>query len=390
MQRVSDDARRAVLKAMGIPAGNDGEIASSLAAARPVELGEMRRRRRRRFASCRNFCATAAPGASPASSTACAPSATGASAISRIWRASPRSPPRRARISSGVNPLHALFLAAPERCSPFSPSNRDFLNPLYIAIDRAPGFARHGRRAGAAGGRARLRAGRLPRRRSAEAPGARAPVPHLLRERLGGGRRVLRGFPRRSAASRSICTRSSRRCPRRWCSRDTARPGTAGRRNSASPARTRSRAFAEEQAELVSFHAWLQWLADRQLREAQARAIGAGMRIGLYLDLAVGVTPDGSATWSDRAITVPGARIGAPPDYFNEAGQDWGLAPMSPAGLVARNFEPYRNSLDIALRHAGAHPHRPRDEPLPALLDRRRLHRRRRRLCALPLRPHAA
>ena len=40
----------------------------------------------------------------------------------------------------GVNPLHALFLAAPHRRSPFSPSNRRFLNPLYIAVDALPFF----------------------------------------------------------------------------------------------------------------------------------------------------------------------------------------------------------------------------------------------------------
>jgi 4-alpha-glucanotransferase len=78
------------------------------------------------------------------------------------------------------------------------------------------------------------------------------------------------------------------------------------------------------------------------------------MRIGLYLDFAVGVAPDGSATWSDRALLVPGARIGAPPDYFNAAGQDWGIAPLSPAGLAARRFEPYREAIDAVLRHAGA------------------------------------
>ncbi len=36
----------------------------------------------------------------------------------------------------GVNPLHALFMAAPQRSSPYSPSSRRFLNPFYIAIDR--------------------------------------------------------------------------------------------------------------------------------------------------------------------------------------------------------------------------------------------------------------
>jgi 4-alpha-glucanotransferase len=72
------------------------------------------------------------------------------------------------------------------------------------------------------------------------------------------------------------------------------------------------------------------------------------------MDLAVGVTPDGSATWSDRELTVSSARIGAPPDYFNEAGQDWGLAPLSPASLVRRDFQPYTAALDAVVRHAGA------------------------------------
>jgi 4-alpha-glucanotransferase len=114
------------------------------------------------------------------------------------------------------------------------------------------------------------------------------------------------------------------------------------------------RAFAEEEEELVSFHSWLQWVADTQLAAAAGRARAAGLRVGLYLDFAVGVAPDGSDTWADREIVAASARIGAPPDYFNAAGQDWGLAPLSPAGLVARDFEPYRESLDAVLRHAGA------------------------------------
>ena len=60
-------------------------------------------------------------------------------------------------------------------------------------------------------------------------------------------------------------------------------------------------AFAERHADEVAFHAWLQWLADRQLGEARDAALDAGMRIGLYLDFAVGEVPDGSSTWSDRA-----------------------------------------------------------------------------------------
>jgi 4-alpha-glucanotransferase len=40
----------------------------------------------------------------------------------------------------GLNPLHALFDDAPEQASPYSPSSRLFLNPLYIALDQVPEF----------------------------------------------------------------------------------------------------------------------------------------------------------------------------------------------------------------------------------------------------------
>ena len=103
----------------------------------------------------------------------------------------------------------------------------------------------------------------------------------------------------------------------------------------------------------IAFHAWLQWQADRQLGAARDAALAAGMRIGLYLDFAVGEAPDGSSTWSDRGVTVPGARVGAPPDYFNAAGQDWGLAPLSPVAM-ADGAAPFHRLMDDAARRAGA------------------------------------
>jgi 4-alpha-glucanotransferase len=78
------------------------------------------------------------------------------------------------------------------------------------------------------------------------------------------------------------------------------------------------------------------------------------MRIGLYLDLAVGVAPDGADTWTNAGAVLAGARLGCPPDMFNEAGQDWGLAPLSPIALLTRDFEPWRLVLDELMRSAGA------------------------------------
>ena len=65
--------------------------------------------------------------------------------------------------------------------------------------------------------------------------------------------------------------------------------------------------FAAAHAGEVAFHAWLQHLADEQLAHAQAAARAAGMRIGLYLDLAVGTAPDGAATWADPKLAMTGA-----------------------------------------------------------------------------------
>lgn len=112
--------------------------------------------------------------------------------------------------------------------------------------------------------------------------------------------------------------------------------------------------FADDHAEDITFHCWLQWLAHEQLAATQRHARASGMRIGLYLDLAVGSAPDGAATWMDRTLVVPGARIGSPPDPLNDHGQDWGLAPIAPATLVARNMAPLDDIVAPLMAHTGA------------------------------------
>jgi 4-alpha-glucanotransferase len=114
------------------------------------------------------------------------------------------------------------------------------------------------------------------------------------------------------------------------------------------------RQFGQENADRIAFHMWLQWLAETQLRRVQERALAAGMRIGLYLDLAVGVAPDGADTWCEPEAVLGQVRLGAPPDMVHEGGQDWGLAPLSPTALVQRGYEPFKDVLDALTRGAGA------------------------------------
>ncbi|PMR73224.1 4-alpha-glucanotransferase [Billgrantia endophytica] len=111
--------------------------------------------------------------------------------------------------------------------------------------------------------------------------------------------------------------------------------------------------FAEAHADDVDFHVFLQWLASEGLARAQASARHAGMSVGLIADLAVGADAAGSQAWSRQAEMLEGLSIGAPPDTFNVLGQDWGLIPFSPQGLVRSGFRSFIDMLRAAFAHAG-------------------------------------
>mgnify|MGYP002619356223 CR=1 FL=1 len=249
----------------------------------------------------------------------------------------------------GVNPLHALFLAAPERRSPFSPSIRECLNPLYIAVDQVDGFDPPEDRDEAA---------------LADLEGELVNYEAVTRYKLAILRRI---FSRMQEAHRDRLDAFIERAgePLRLyalfeaISLEMTRLGRGAGWHSwpeefQDPHSDRVAAFARQNGHEVRFLLWLQWIADEQLGKAARRLRDAGMRIGLYLDLAVGTAPDGAATWGDRPLTVVGAEIGAPPDMFNPTGQKWGLAPVSPSEIAARGFQPIRRSYEAILRHAGA------------------------------------
>ncbi len=255
----------------------------------------------------------------------------------------------------GVNPLHALFPTQPERCSPYSPSSRRFLNVLYIAPDMEPEFAhvpasfRENCRA--------LRRSRLVRYTD---------VARLKLSVLETMHRAFRasGDPARHAAFQAFRTENGEALERH-ATFEALAEHVARRRGRPIPwqdwpAQWRRpdsadvRAFAATYDERLEFFAWLQWLAHIQLRRARLRAEKAGMRIGLYLDLAVGVAPDGAMAWLDPDLMVRGVHIGAPPDAFNSGGQDWGLVPQHPWVLAQRDFAPFRDDLAACMRHAGA------------------------------------
>jgi 4-alpha-glucanotransferase len=107
------------------------------------------------------------------------------------------------------------------------------------------------------------------------------------------------------------------------------------------------------QTDRAEFHAWLQWLLDEQRAEAQRAARAAGMSIGVIGDLAVGVHPGGADAWAHQDTLVSGIRVGAPPDGFNQRGQDWAQQPWHPLRLAATGARPLADLLKAAFRYSG-------------------------------------
>jgi 4-alpha-glucanotransferase len=70
-------------------------------------------------------------------------------------------------------------------------------------------------------------------------------------------------------------------------------------------------------------------------------------------DMPVGVDPGGFDAWDWQAQLAMGASVGAPPDRFNTAGQDWGLPPFIPSRLRAAAYRPFIETINAQLRHAG-------------------------------------
>lgn len=252
----------------------------------------------------------------------------------------------------GLNPLHARFWSDPGRISPFSPSNRRFLNPLCLAVDWIEGFA--GLAAADAQEAERLRA--LPLIDFPAVAALKDRVLHRLFEGfpwddgheaayaafLAAGREPLETHALFEALSEAMVAEGRGAGWMGW-------PEPLRDRHSAEVA-----AFAAANRRRVDYHLWLQWQADRQLERVQGEAVAAGMRVGLYLDFAVGAVPDGSATWTDPDLTVPGLSIGSPPDAFSAEGQDWGLAPLSPLRLSLMDGGPMADMMRAVMRHAGA------------------------------------
>jgi glycogen debranching enzyme GlgX/4-alpha-glucanotransferase len=259
----------------------------------------------------------------------------------------------------GINPLHHLFATDRGRASPYQPSDRRFIDPIYMdlpgliaalpcprahaalqqeeaTISRLRGLSHVDYHSVWRVKRAVLAAAftdfETSRHSSATGPlrqefaqfvrnAGQALMAHavfeVLAERVGGADPAL--------------------WPMAW------RDSTSGE----------VAAFAAANAVEVAFRTWMQWIADRQLAAAAGRAQQAGLGLGLYRDLAVGTAPDGGEVWASPRFFAAEVSLGAPPDQFAPDGQVWQLAPFEPHALARSAYAPFTAILAANMRHAG-------------------------------------
>ena len=262
-----------------------------------------------------------------------------------------------------LNPLHALYAARPMHCSPYSPSSRLWLNPLYIDILDVPELATS-ETAARFLEQDSLRSRLIALRASARVdyPAVAALKMPLLR--LLFGEFVDRHARRRSeryAAFEAFRDEAGRPLLDfalfEALDRRLAELHPGGWATWPAPWRdfdpVACRDFLKRHPLEVLFPMYLQWLARTQLEQAQQRARAAGMPIGLIADLAVGVDPAGADAWRDQGLMAMDAEIGAPPDAFAAAGQAWSLPPWRPQVMQARAFQPWRELLDANMKAVG-------------------------------------
>jgi 4-alpha-glucanotransferase len=252
-----------------------------------------------------------------------------------------------------INPLHAGEPLPPLSQSPYLPMSRRFTSPLYLRVEDIPEYAKL-----TAGDRVRIDSLAAPLR-------ARNATSELLdRDEVWRAKRTALQIIYRQpmTAQRRAEFDAYRRREGRpledwslWCA--LAEIHGPDWRAWPEPLRTVSSAeVAAERARLSGqalFHAWLQWLADSQLAVAQDAARVAGMGIGIIRDLAVGCHPGGADAWAWQDVMVSGVSVGAPPDEFNQRGQDWNQPPWHPLRLAGEGYEPLADLMHSALQHAG-------------------------------------
>ena len=260
----------------------------------------------------------------------------------------------------GLNPIHALYPNNPNSCSPYSPSSRKWLNHLYIDVAAVPGFEQPSIQAmvNDADFQAQLTHTRAIEYVDYDAVSAlKMPVLKALFELnlsntdlqnaldafIDAGGESLQTLMRYDALQAHLKGKGQDYWG--W-------PVFPEALQTADLPEVE--AFAQAHVDEVRFYGFLQYLAAQQFEAASAQAKARNMIIGLYRDLAVGVSEGSAEIWGAKDLYVTDASVGAPPDILGPLGQNWGLPPMDPEQLYQQGYQPIIDLFASNMQHSGA------------------------------------
>ena len=238
-----------------------------------------------------------------------------------------------------INPLHAVAPTLPQEASPYLPATRRFRNPIYLRVEDVPGAERVDVTAWS--GRATSYDDAAPIDRDSVWT-LKLDALAAIFEAADGASDNVECAAWVAAQGRSLhdfaawCVLAEHYGPdwRGWPA-ELQQPST--------PDVT---AFAADNRARVAFYCWLQWLLDIQLRAASGD-------LNVLQDLPIGVDGGGADAWAWRETLALGVQVGAPPDVFNQAGQNWGSPPLVPWRLRAADYAPFIESIRATMASAG-------------------------------------
>lgn len=263
----------------------------------------------------------------------------------------------------GINPLHALFTSKPAFASPYSPSSREWLNPIYLDVEKVGAFTYNEQLKNWLAQpkiRQRIAALRITEtvtytavwacKRDAlhmafnafeqdtceAAENERAAFEAFVLEKG----KALQGFGLFEALDQYY-SRSGQVGWQSWPSEFHQPDGEAVEK------------FVRSHEREIRFYMWLQWLCAEQLREVNQAAAEYGVKLGIYGDLAVGVARGSADTWLNRQDYCMDLSVGAPPDPLGPTGQNWDLPPLNPLMLKHTGYEKFAHLLRENMRLYG-------------------------------------
>ena len=263
----------------------------------------------------------------------------------------------------GINPLHALFTSKPAFASPYSPSSREWLNPIYLDIEKVGAFTYNEQLKNWLAQpkiRQRIAALRITETVTYTAVWAcKRDALHMafnafeqdtceaaVNERaafeafvLEKGK-ALQGFGLFEALDQYY-SRPGQEGWQSWPSEFHQPDGEAVEK------------FARSHEREIRFYMWLQWLCAEQLQEVNQAAAEYGVKLGIYGDLAVGVARGSVDTWLNRQDYCMDVSVGAPPDPLGPTGQNWNLPPLNPLMLKHTGYEKFAHLLRENMRLYG-------------------------------------